>query len=230
VYEQLAALQDRICDDKVYNDLVRHMVYARPKHFIMTDDALLEMNNLREHLFFLEQASGGLAPGFQSFVGKLHGLCGSLTLILHLATHIQDIKDVKDIDTQTVEHTDQLVRNFVIPHALEFYCGSERGNSDRIRRVASWILTSAKQRIVASDLTTNVADCRGMTLMEVNAHISPLVAGGWLLPEVKTPVCRAWAVNPQVHTRMAARAVSEEQRKGAIVKAMGGRRRAVRPG
>ena len=40
----------------------------------MTEDAVAVMAGLRERLFNLEQASGGLASGFQSFIGKLRGL------------------------------------------------------------------------------------------------------------------------------------------------------------
>jgi hypothetical protein len=175
-------MQDRTCDDDAYDKLVHSMIFARAKRFKMTHDALSALYNLHEHLFSLEQTSGGLAPGFQSFIGKLHGLCGSLAVILHMAAHVQDERGEKNdgytIDAQTIEHTDQLVRNFVLPHAIEFYCGSEGSNSDRIRRIASWILTSGKQRIVPSDLTTNVADCRGLSLQDVNVCVSPLVAGG----------------------------------------------------
>jgi hypothetical protein len=35
---------------------------------------------------------------------------------------------------------------------------------------------------VASDLTSNVADLRGLTVDEFNERLSPLIAGGWLDP------------------------------------------------
>ena len=42
------------------------------------------MEELRQHIFDLEQVASGLAEGFQGFLGKLAGLAGSLALILHL--------------------------------------------------------------------------------------------------------------------------------------------------
>src|SRR5262249_23722275 len=107
----------------------------------------------------------------------------------------------------------------------EFYRGAEGTNGDRMRRIASWILTSGKQRIIPSDLTTNVADCRGLALLEVNERLSPLIAGGWLLPAAKTPVCRSWQVAPQVHVQLAERAKTEEARKAALAALMGSPRR-----
>jgi hypothetical protein len=65
-------------------------------------------------------------------------------------------------------------------------------------------------------LTTNVRDLRGLTLIEINERVSPLVAGGWLEPTDKTPTCRVWTVAPQVHVQLAERAKSEAGRKTAL--------------
>jgi hypothetical protein len=110
------------------------------------------------------------------------------------------------------------------PRAPLPYRTSE-AESDRLRRLASWILTANKTRIVASDLTTNVADFRGLTLLQVNERVSPLIAGGWLRPADNTPVCRSWQVLPQVHTQLAERAKTEEARKTALAALMGSPRK-----
>jgi hypothetical protein len=206
--------QDRTCNDENYQRLVIEMIKSEPRRLIMTDDALAIMNGLREHLFNLEQASGGLASGFQSFIGKLHGVCGSLALILHLA---RDPKGgAGSIGEETAGHVRRLVVDFILPHAYEFYCGTEAANGEKLRRLASWILTSGMQRVLASDLSRNVADCRGLALVEVNERVSPLVAAGWLTPADKTPVCRSWTVEPEVHVQLAERAKTEEVRKQAL--------------
>ena len=185
----------------------------------MTDGALAIMNDLRRHLFNLDLASGGLASGFQSFVGKLRGLSGSLALILHMA-HDPQTGAADPIGEQTVENVRRLTLDFILPHAFEFYRAGE-SEGERLRRLASWILTANKTRIVASDLTTNVADFRGLTLVQVNERVSPLVAGGWLQPADKTPGCRSWIVTPQVHIQLAERAKTEEVRKRALAILMG---------
>jgi len=81
-------------------------------------------------------------------------------------------------------------------------------------------LTSGKQRILASDLSTNIADYRGLTLVEINKRVSPLVAVDWLMPTDKTPVCRVWNVTPEVHRQLAERAKSEEARKAKLARLM----------
>jgi hypothetical protein len=207
--------QDRASEGAAYGTLVRELIFAKPARLIMTDDALAIMAELHQHLFDLEQSSEGLAAGFSSFVGKLHGLTGSLALILHL---IQDpqLGASYPVGEQTIDNVRRLTLDFILPHAFEFYRGTGATEGDRLRRVASWILTSGKQHVLASDLTTNVRDLRGLTLLEVNERVSPLVAGGWLQPADKTPTCRAWAVAPQVHLQLAERAKSEAVRKNAL--------------
>jgi Protein of unknown function (DUF3987) len=49
--------QDLESDDEAYSKLVRELIFAKPQRLILTDDALVVMNDLREYLFGLEQAS-----------------------------------------------------------------------------------------------------------------------------------------------------------------------------
>lgn len=216
--------QDRRASSDEYNKLVHALIFAQPARLIMSDDALAAMARLREHIFNLKQAAGGLANGFQGFVGKLDGLCGRFALLLHMA-HDPEFGATRAVEAETVENVSRLVLDFILPHALEFYRGAEATDGDRLRRLASWILTSGAQRILARDLMRNVADFRGLTLMQVNERVSPLVAAGWLTPEDLTPVCHAWTVTPQVHAQFAERAQSEEARKAEVASLMRSRRK-----
>ena len=211
--------QDSPSDDEGYHKLVREMIFAKPARLIMTDGAIVIMSELRRHLFELEQTSGGLASGFQSFVGKLRGLSGSLSLILHMA-HDPQTGAADPVDERTIENVRRLILDFIVPHAFEFYRAAD-SEGERLRRLASWILTANKIRIVVSDLTTNIADFRGLTVMQVNERVSPLVAAGWLQPADRTPLCRAWMVSPQVYVQFAERAKQEQARKALLRSLMG---------
>jgi hypothetical protein len=208
---------DRRSEDDEYGKLVREMYLAAPARLIMTDDALVVMGRLRDRLFDLEQAAEGLAPGLDVFAGKLPNVCGSLALILHMAdAPTQAIAD--PVGERTVEKVERLVGDFILPHAYEFYrLGAA---SEQLRTIASWILTSGLSRILPSDLTRNVACLRGLSLFDVNQRVSPLVAGGWLLPADKTPVCRAWQVASQVRVQLADRMKIEEARKAELAETM----------
>ena len=213
--------EDRDYKTDRYDVLVREMYLARPARLIMTDGALVRMEIIRRGLFDLEQATASLAPGLESFVGKLHGVCGSLALILHM---VADPKQTKAaVDENTIERVERLVWGFILPHAYEFYRFSPAG--DQLRSIASWILTSGLTRIVPSDLSRNVATLRGLGLVEVNQRLSPLIAGGWLHPEDKTPVCRAWQIAPQVRQQLAERARVEDTNKAALARLMGSPRK-----
>jgi hypothetical protein len=125
------------------------------------------------------------------------------------------------VSAKQVSSAAKLLDEFVLPHAFEFYRTADRAtDGDRLQKVASWLLTSGKSRIVVSDLTSNVAGLRGLTMWDVNQRVSPLVAGGWLIPEGNDPVSRAWTVNPEIHRRLGARRVEEEARKAALADLM----------
>jgi len=208
--------QDVPSNDEKYIVRVREMIFAKPARVTMSDDALAVMTELRRRLHELEQASDGLAAGFQSFVGKLHGLCGSLALILHMADDPK-LAATYEVDERTAENTRRLVEGFILPHAVEFYrAGETATHGERLRHLASWILTSGTTRLLASDLTRNVRELRGLTLFEINQRVSPLVAAGWLQPADTTPVCRSWTVTPQVHLQLAERSKIEAARKARI--------------
>jgi hypothetical protein len=211
---------DRQGLDENYGALVRQLIFAKPARLIMTDPALAAMAELRKHVFDLEQASSGLAAGFDSFVGKLAGICGNLALILHMA-HDPQKGATYEVDEPTVLDVRKLVLDFILPHALEFYRGTTATSGERLRKLASWILTSGKTRILASDLATAIRDLRGLTLPEVNERVSPLVAAGWLVPTDNTPVCRSWRVAPAVHTQLADCAKAEAERRAKVASLMG---------
>ena len=147
-------------DDEDYSKLIRALIFAEPQRLIMDDPALVIMNGLREHLFNLEQACVGLGMGFQTFVGKLHSVAGSLALLLHMA-HDPKEGATYSVGEKTAADVRRLMLNFILPHALEFYCGSATAESERLRSLASWILTS------------NVREFRGLTLQVVNERVSP---------------------------------------------------------
>jgi hypothetical protein len=208
--------RDEPCDDEAYSTFIHQLIFAKPERVILGDPALEAMHDIRQSLHNLETVSAGMAEGFQTFVGKLPGYAGRLALILHMAAD-PERGQTYAISETTVESVRRLVLDFVVPHAHEFYRTAESTtDSDRLRKLASWILTSGKKRIVASDLTTNIRDLRGLTVFDLNRRVSPLVAGGWLEPIEPGPICRAWTVNPAVQDLFQKRRQQENDRKAQL--------------
>jgi hypothetical protein len=203
-----------------YAELLRNLIKLAPQKLLLADDAVARMEELRRRLHDLEHASGGLADGFQGFVGKLAGIAGSLALILTITADPNRGLGYQ-VPASVIEDITRLVFDFIVPHAFEFYRTADRaGGGDRLQRVASCILTSGKQRILPSDLTVNVSDLRGLGLWDLNQRISPLVAGGWLTSQEPGPIAKAWTVNPKVHELFSARTQEEENRKSTIAALM----------
>ena len=191
----------------------------------LTDDALPVMDALRRHLHEIEQVSDGLARGFQAFLGKLPAVAGSLALILHLAEDPHEQR-LHPVSRRVVENVQRLVIDFLLPHAIEFYRTAETvTDGDRLQRLASWIVTSGKAQVTARDLTRNVRDLRGASVKDVHARVSPLVAGGWLLPVAPGPENRTWNVSPEVAKQFEERCRIEEARKATLAGLMGSPRK-----
>jgi hypothetical protein len=100
-------------------------------------------------------------------------------------------------------------------------------NGDRLKRLASWILTSKKTQISARHITRNVRPMRGMSIFDLNRHVSPLVAAGWLQPADRTPVNSKWTVNSVVAVQFAAQRKIEDERKDFVAKLMGSPRKST---
>jgi hypothetical protein len=207
---------DQPVDDEAYGRLVRALILARPERLILSDEALEVMHGLRQELHDLEAATAGLANGLQGFVGKLAGYAGRLALLLHMA-HDPEHGQTYAVGAQTVESVRRLILNFVVTF---FRTAESATDGDWLKTLASWILTSGKTRVVASDLVKNVWSLRGLSVFDLNRRVSPLIAGGWLDPVEPGPSCRAWNVNPAVNDLFASRRQQEGTRKTALRETM----------
>jgi hypothetical protein len=74
--------------------------------------------------------------------------------------------------------------------------------------------------VTARDLTRNVTGMRGLSTRDVQARVSPLVAGGWLVPVFSGPDNTKWAVTPVVARQFEARKRAEECRKAEVARLM----------
>jgi hypothetical protein len=149
--------------------------------------------------------------GWQGFCGKLHGLHARISLILHLLSG----NHTETISTDTVRSAGRLTRH-LLRHARAFYDSVPNSNLTKLRDVGGWLLTKAKPRVLASDLTTSVKACRGLGTKEVGALIDPFVSGGWLTPESPFPNNRAWELNLDIRSAFSDRADAEQQRRDDI--------------
>ncbi|MDT4739256.1 DUF3987 domain-containing protein [Bradyrhizobium sp. WYCCWR 12699] len=218
--------QDCKSDDnrEDYQALVYKLIKAPPRRFSLSDDALTRMNGLREHLHNLEQAAAGLADGLQAFIGKLPGIAGRLAVILHMAANPEN--PFREIGATTLAHVHTLVVDFILPHAVEFYRSTEElTGGERLRKIASWILTSGQKVVTSRDLIRNVACLRGVSVLDLQTCVSPLVAAGWLEPTKPGPLQREWAVNPKVAAQFDQQRQTEEQRKAFVASLMGSPRK-----
>ena len=193
----------------IIDNLLRVPSSAR---IFLCDEAHEIRQDVQERVFSLEQ-SEVLGNRFVGFCGKLAGLWGRITLVLHLiaepGSHI--------VRAETADAARTLLFRSVLPNAARVYTamGGAGANVEATQSIAGYILTKRLARIVVSDLTKNVRACRHRTLDEVRKLLSPLEAGGWVVPEREfAPV--SWEVTKVVHSKFIDRAEKETIRRKAM--------------
>lgn len=179
----------------------------------LADPAHEVRQQIEREIFELEQ-NEPLGSKFSSFVGKLPGLWGRLALVLsHLEPSSAGLGYI--VPERAARQARILIMQCVVPHAARVYMtmGGSSDSLETMQGIAGYVLAKKLPRVVVSDLTSNVRQCRRMGLNEVARAVSPLVSGGWLVPETDAPNNRAWLVNPAVHVRFENRAGREMARR-----------------
>lgn len=199
-----------------YAELIQRLL-SLPSDGVVTlsHEAHLVRDDVARRIFQLE-SDGVLGPRFVGFVGKLTGLWGRLTLVLHcIVNPILTIRTPVSKDTAEAART--LLLDHVLPNAARVYMamGGAGGDMEATQSIAGYILTKEKRRLVASDLTSNVRVCKGKSIEDVRALLSPLIAGGWLTPEREYGPT-SWLVSEVVHTQFVDRAEIERRRRASV--------------
>jgi Protein of unknown function (DUF3987)/Primase C terminal 2 (PriCT-2)/Bifunctional DNA primase/polymerase, N-terminal len=199
--------------DDGYGDIIDRLLAVSPgARIYLSDEAHAIREDVQRRIFVMEQ-SEVLGSRFVGFCGKLAGVWGRLTLVLHLI--VEPGSEI--IREETARHASALLFRSVLPNAARVYAAMGGAGSDpeSTQSIAGYILTKLLARVVVSDLTSNVRICRGRSVDDIRKLLSPLEAGGWLKPE-KEFQPTAWIVSDFVHQRFADRAAKEAVRRQAV--------------
>jgi hypothetical protein len=219
-----------------YGALIQRCVTAQPATVVLSAEARGVFAELRAHLHELSKASKGLAKGFSEFIAKLSGYSLRIALVLHVIHEPE--RASRFLDGKTARDAARLVKDFIIPHALECYRRfEEASHGDRLKIIASYLLTARdrngnpKETFVPSDFTNNVAVARNMTLREIEELLSPFVAADWLDELDNSEKVRGkkaqtkWRLNHVARREFAERQKAENERKEMLAELMGAPRR-----
>ena len=196
-----------------YASIVHRLLQVAPgTRLDLSDAAHTIREDVHRRVYALEQ-SEVLGARFVGFCGKMVGLWGRLTLVLHLIT----TPGSWVVEGHTADAARTLLFRSVLPNAARVYTsmGGAGADIEATQSIAGYILTKRLSRIVVSDLTSNVRVCRHRSLEDVRKLLSPLEAGGWLKPE-KDFAPTSWMIADQVHERFAAQAEREASRRVAV--------------
>jgi hypothetical protein len=198
------------------------LLYERPAASYVFDNAALviaeRVRDTIEEWKIVDQ----WGAGFAQWVGKLDGLFGTICVALHLSGAAFDsiLGAARDagltISEETALKAERIIEEFIIPSGVCFYSSMIGGFQDIPLALASFILTSTKDRFVISDFTIGVRALRGLDAFTVSKHVSVLNAGGWLTEEKGNRHATSWIVTPGLRQYFTERRERERARKGAI--------------
>jgi hypothetical protein len=162
------------------------------------------------------QGTIALGESFQSFCQKLDGLWGRLTLVLGYVIQTDTPDTIHVVEREAAEVAETLIFDHLLQSAARFYeWMGGGGDAELTKQIAGFILAKSKARLIPSDLTNNVRECRGMKIDEIQKALSALVAMDWLIPDAGYN-SRSWDVNPLVHEQFRERRAVEVRERGRI--------------
>lgn len=200
-----------------YDNLCMRLMALKPINMKASDGALEVFHKFQIYIHELEKMQA-MGEHFCAFVGKLTGIQGSLSLLLHL---MDDDAVYEPVSRSAAERATEILNDFVIPHGLEFYSSTlDKGDWTALRALASFVLTSSKERFTAADFTAGVTAMRGLGVWDLCQKVSPLIAGGWLEEDGKTVPAKAWNVAVGLRDLLKERRENELTRKAEIIVAL----------
>ena len=157
-----------------------------------------------------------ISPMLASHLGKYDGLYARLCVIFHCIERASEGQDVGHfIQFETAERAAKFLHDYLLKHAIAFYCGVlDMGDHHRrITAVAGYILAHKLDRVTNRDIQRGVKTLRDLGRRETEIIFEHLEAFGWV---TRTPGPRPsdpphWIVNPSVHTLFSDRAEKERQ-------------------
>ena len=170
----------------------------------------------RKHMDLLQLEY--ISPMLASHIGKYDGIYARLCVLFHCIERASSGQDLGHfIQFDTAERAAKLLHEYLLKHAVSFYCGI-LGLSDhhsRIVAVAGYILSHRLERVTNRDIQRSVSTMRGLTDRETRGVFEHLEAFGWVTrvaaPRPADPP--HWVVSPQVHALFSDRADKERQRR-----------------
>jgi hypothetical protein len=190
-----------------WETLVAYLSSLGPHMMLSSPSAMQVSDQFQDQCAAMERVAA-LGSKFTTFVGKLPGMHGALSLILHLIDGLWD----EPVTGHAAARAERILSQFAVPHAMAFYgVSGDAGDVEQMRSIASYVLASDKDRFTPHDFAANSRSMRGLGMWELAKRLSPLVVNGWLEEEAAKGGggVRAWVMRPGVREALAAR--REEQ-------------------
>ena len=201
-------------DHKLYSDYVAQLLELGPRVYRLDDDG----HAIKAKAFDVYHdlaSSEVLGMAFSAWVGKAQGFIMRLMVALHMTDREALGDETMTIPAPTVEKAVDLME-FCTNSAAALYYQIDENVSDHTRQIADWILLRPETEFTMRDFVRGPRCCRGGE-QDVRRKISPLIAGGWLIPENGYPNCNKWKRAPGILEAFAERAKIAAQKREKLL-------------
>lgn len=208
-----------------YRALVDHLHRVQPSDNAvrMCEDAHAIREALNRYTAELMDY-GALPSHLVSHLGKWSGLFARLTLLFHtIECHAMSQHPAQvEVSGDTARRVDQLMRKFLLPHALAFYTDvlGAATELEHARWIAGHILSKRLDVITKRDLMVHYKQWRGLDDWKRQKVMQVLEDMGWLVAIGDSRETRrgahTWAVTSSVHAKFATKAAAEAEKRAMV--------------
>jgi hypothetical protein len=197
-----------------WETLIAYLSSLEPHMMLSSPSAMQVSDQFQDQCAAMERVAA-LGSKFTTFVGKLPGMHGALSLILHLIDGLWD----EPVTGGAAARAERILSQFTIPHAMAFYgVSGDAGDVEQMRSIASYVLASDKDRFTPNDFAANSRSMRGIGMWELAKRLSPLVVNGWLEEEAAKGggSIKAWVMRPGIREALAARRAEQQAQRRQV--------------
>jgi hypothetical protein len=190
-----ARMSERTFDPRpiaLWNTICQRLTEVPASNLHLSPEAAEVRWRVEEVTFTMGQSEAE-GEAWQGFVGKLLGVWGSLTLILH---HLHGNPPQGAVSGRIAELAEEVMRDFIIPHGLVFYRTVFQNDAANQRSLATFIATRKTRTVKRRDISRGVKSCGGLSPAEIGRRMEMFALGGWVEPTREWPPPNEWIIRP----------------------------------
>jgi hypothetical protein len=177
----------------VWADTCARLTRLRPHELALSPGAVEIRWEIDRKLHMYAKAARNESEAWESFLGKLLGVWGNITLVLH---HLHGHSPEGLVSEDIARKAQKVIEDFVMPHGLVFYQEVFSSTPKDLRSLAAFIARHERPTIKRRDIARGVKSCQSLSSEEITARMESFILGGWVEATRNWPPADEWVIRP----------------------------------